>query len=204
MSVKEMKRHVLRACLILLAGVIVCIVYSSWVNGQKRYYDESNTIVYTGTLSHVNYDYKTRIRRVRYDYYTLCFADGQKFEILPGDTRELLDAANRTALRALPEGTTVTVIASQSYGNVCAFWTADQVFFSLDTYNLWKAKCIRLMYAMNIVFFAPFLIAAVAGYMHEFGELINYYRKKYRREKRKKIRLAAESTQQTDHNAGKK
>lgn len=202
MSVKEMKRHVLRACLILLAGAVICIGVAIWINNQRYYYDEGNTFVYTGALSHVSYDYNSG-RRARYDYYTLCFADGQEFEIWPEATRELLNEEKVIALRALPEGAIVTVVASQSHRNVCAFWTADQTFFSMDDYNESGEKSIRFMYIMDGVLFVPFVVVAYAGYHYEFGELIGYYRKKRRKAKRKKC-LAAESIQQTDHNTRKK
>lgn len=187
MPIREIKCQMLRACLIILTGAAICFAVAVWINNQQYYYDESNTFVYTGVLSCVRYDYSSG-RRARYDYYTLYFADGQKFEIWPEATRELLNEEKVMALRTLPEGVIITVIASRSHGNVCAFWTADQTFFSVADYNRLEEKSIRFMYIMDGVLFVPFAVVAFVGYNYEFNELIVYYRKIRCKAKRKQLR----------------
>lgn len=186
MPIREIRCQMLRACLIILTGAVICFGVAVWINNQQYYYDESNTFVYTGALSRVRYAYDSG-RRARYDYYTLYFSDGQKFEIWPEATRELLDEEKVMALRDLPEGMIVTVVASQSHGNVCAFWTADQTFFSVADYNRLEKKSTRFMYIMDGVLFVPFAVVAFVGYNYEFNELIGYYRKRQRKAKRKHL-----------------
>lgn len=68
-------------------------------------------------------------------YYTLCFVDGQRFSINPNDAGALLNNPARTELMALSKGAKLTVVVSQRYGDVCAFWTDERVFISLDDCN---------------------------------------------------------------------
>ncbi len=86
-------------------------------------------------------------------YYTLCFVDGQRFSINPNDAGALLNNPARTELMALSKGAKLTVVVSQRYGDVCAFWTDERVFISLDDCNKRSSKNKMYLYVLDASLF---------------------------------------------------
>ena len=128
-----------------------------------------------------------KLRWGSFVYYTLYFSDGHEFTIEPAIEADLMDKPTRSELEALPEGKKVTVIASQD-GGVCAFWTDDHVFISLDDYN---ARARKNKLYLCITDACLFLIAVpleVLYWFDAFRQLRISRGKQRRKAKRKQLR----------------
>ena len=160
-----------------------------WANGQPSYYDESNTYVYEGTLSHVDCRTEHRIGAGYSFYYTMYFTDGQKFTIAPVQEAYVMDAAARRELDALPKGTKVTVIVSQEYDDICAFWTDEYTLMSLDDNNRWVAKSKLFWYiSCTVICFLIAVPLEVLYWFDAFRQLRISRGKQRRKAKRKQLR----------------
>ena len=164
------------------------MVITLWIGGITSHFDESNTYVYEGALSYVD-RYNTReLRWGGSIYYKLYFTDGQKFAINPNDAADLLDAAARSELRSLPEGKKITVIVSQRYGGICAFWTDERVFISLDDYNARAKKNKLYLFILDACLALIFVPMAVLYDFDAFRQLRISRGKQRRKAKRKQLR----------------
>lgn len=158
---------------------------------MPSHYDESNTYIYEGTLSRVDCDV---VRwRTLWIYYTLCFEDGQEFTINPNDAADLLDATARRELKSLPKGKKITVIVSHRYGGVCAFWTDERVFISLDDYNVRANKNKMYLYIADAVYVLLFIPLEVFCNFDAFHQLHISLGKQRRKAKRKQLRSELKS-----------
>ena len=185
---EETKRRVKKAALIIGGTIIIFVVITAWISGITSHFDESNTYVYEGALSYVD-RYNTReLRWGGSIYYKLYFTDGQKFAINPNDAADLLDAAARSELRSLPEGKKITVIVSQRYGGICAFWTDERVFISLDDYNARAEKNKLYLFILDACLALIFVPMAVFYDFDAFRQLRISLGKQRRKAKRKQLR----------------
>lgn len=122
-------------------------------------------------------------------YYTLHFTDGQQFPIHPVDASVLLDEPTRHELNALPKGTKLTVIASQESGDVCAFWTDDYTFISLNDFNSWLARNKLYWYiSAGVLCFLIAVPLEVLYWFDAFRQLRISRGKQRRKAKRKQLR----------------
>ena len=169
------------------------MVITAWISGITSHFDESNTYVYKGTLAYVDRYVTNRIPTGYSFYYTLCFEDGQEFTINPNDAADLLDAAARSELRSLPEGKKITVIVSQRYGGICAFWTDERVFISLDDYNARAKKNKLYLFILDACLALIFVPMAVFYDFDAFRQLRISRGKQRRKAKRKQLRSELKS-----------
>lgn len=150
---KETIHRARKATFVVVGTLIAFVAITSWISGITSHFDESNTFVYEGALSHVEC---STVRKLRWGcnvYYTLCFVDGQRFSINPNDAGALLNNPARTELMALSKGAKLTVVVSQRYGDVCAFWTDERVFISLDDCNKHSSKNKMYLYVLDASLF---------------------------------------------------
>lgn len=164
------------------------MVITAWISGITSHFDESNTYVYKGTLAYVDRYVTNRIPTGYSFYYTLCFEDGQEFTINPNDAADLLDATARRELKSLPKGKKITVIVSHRYGGVCAFWTDERVFISLDDYNVRANKNKMYLYIADAVYVLLFIPLEVFCNFDAFHQLHISLGKQRRKAKRKQLR----------------
>lgn len=109
---KETIHRARKATFVVVGTLIAFVAITSWISGITSHFDESNTFVYEGALSHVEC---STVRKLRWGcnvYYTLCFVDGQRFSINPNDAGALLNNPARTELMALSKGAKLTVVVS--------------------------------------------------------------------------------------------
>ena len=164
------------------------MVITIWISGITSHFDESNTYVYEGTLSYVDRYYTRELRWGGSVYYKLCFADGQKFAINPNDAVALMDGTVRRELESLPEGEKIAVIVSRRYGDVCAFWTDERVFISLDDCNARARKNKLYLFILDVCLALIFVPMAVFYDFDAFRQLRISRGKQRRKAKRKQLR----------------
>lgn len=185
---EETKRRVRKATLIIVGTLIVFAAFTVWVSDTPAHFDESNTYVYEGTLSRV--DCRT-VRKLRWGttvFYTLRFDDGQEFKLDSGSEAHLLDKQKRYDLEILPAGKKVTVIAYQESNLICAFWTDERTFISLDDFNAYARKNKLYLFITDAFLALIFVPMAVFYDFDAFRQLRISRGKQRRKAKRKQLR----------------
>ncbi len=105
-----------------------------------------------------------------------------------GSEAHLLDKQKRYDLETLPAGKKVTVIAYQEDGDICAFWTDERTFISLDDCNAYARKNKLFLFITDAFLALIFVPMAVFYDFDAFRQLRISLGKQRRKAKRKQLR----------------